>query len=151
MARNSAKKGFTLVEMIIVIALIAIITAIATPGYRAFMEQRRLKGAARQVMTHLMEARMKAVSINERVKVSFESNHEYEMWNDANSNGTVADNEGDDIERDLYPDYYDVTFSATADPVFQPNGTATGSTITLTNGSGTQTVSVSTAGRVKIN
>ena len=145
------KKGFTLVELIIVIAVMAIIAAIAAPSYQTYMKSRRLKGAARQVMTHLMEARMKAVSINERVKVSFESNHEYEMWNDADRNGTVADNEGDDIERDLYPDYYDVTFSATADPVFQSNGTATGSTITFTNGSDTQTVSVSTAGRVKIN
>ncbi len=149
--KNSAEKGFTLVELIIVMAIMAIISAIAVPNYKAFMTQRRLNGAAREVMSSLMEARMKAVSINQRVKVSFESDHEYEMWNDADSNGIVADNEGDDIERDIYPDYYDVTFSASANPVFQTNGTASAGTITLTNASGTREVTVSTAGRVKIN
>ena len=151
MARSHAERGLTMVELVIVVAVMAIISAIATPGYQTVMTQKRLKGAAREVMTILMGARMKSISINERVKISFESDHEYEMWNDADRDGTVDANEGDDIERDLRPNYYDVTFDASADPVFQPNGTSSGSTITLSNPSGTQTIYVSTAGRVKIN
>ena len=145
-------KGFTLVELIIVVAVMAIIAAIAAPSYQSFMSQRRLNGAAREVMTRLMEARMKAVSLNQKVKVSFASDHEYEIWNDADSNGTVADNEGADIEMDIHTDYYDVTFSATANPVFQPRGTVSpGSTITLTNSSGSKYVKVALiTGRIKI-
>jgi len=152
MAVSPKKAGFTLVELMIVIAIMAILAGIAAPNFQAYMAQRRLNGAARQVMTDLMAARMKAVSLNQKVKVSFTSDHEYEIWNDADGNGTVADDEGDDTERDIHPDYHDVTFSASADPVFQPRGTATYSKITLTSASGPKKyVKVSSwTGRVKI-
>ena len=146
------KAGFTLVEMMIVVAIMAILATIAAPNLQTYMTQRRLNGAARQVMTDLMAARMKAVSLNQRAKVSFGSNHTYQIWNDADGNGTIADNEGDDIERDIHPDYHDVTFFASANPVFQTRGTATDSKVTLTSSSGPEKyVKVAfTTGRVKI-
>lgn len=152
MKKNADSKGFTLVEMMIVIAVMAILAAIAAPNFQTYMTQRRLNGAARQVMTDLMAARMKAVSLNQKVKVSFGSNHTYQIWNDADGNGTVDDNEGDDIERDIHPDYHDVTFSAAA-PIFLPRGTVfpgSNCKITLTNSSGSKDVRVASTGRVKI-
>ncbi|MDY0188167.1 MAG: GspH/FimT family pseudopilin [Syntrophus sp. (in: bacteria)] len=144
-------RGFTLIELMVVIAIMAIMAAIAAPNFKSFMAQRRLNGAARQVMSDLMAARMKAVTINQKVKVSFTGNHAYEIWNDANSNGTVADNEGDDVAKDIQVDYHDVTFSSTANPVFDPRGTAAAlATVTLTNSAGSKTVSVAITGRVVI-
>jgi len=151
MMRNSAKKGFTLIELMIVIAIIGILAGILAPNLKNYMAQRRLNGAARQVMGDLMAARMKAVSLNQRVKVSFIDSHQYEIWNDANSDGTVDNDEGDDIAKDIHQDYHDVTFSATANPVFQPRGTVSpGTTVTLTNSSGSRYVKVAIAGRVMI-
>ncbi len=150
-AGTQKKTGFTLIEMMIVIAVIAILASIAAPNLQSYMAQRRLNGAARQVMTDLMAARSNAVSLNQKVKVFFGSNHTYQVWNDVDGNGTVANDEGDDIERDIHPDYHDVTFSASADPVFQPRGTVSpSSTITLTNSSGLKYVKVALTGRVKI-
>ena len=134
----------------IVIAIIGILSAIAAPNLQNFMAQRRLNGAARQVMGDLMAARMKAVSLNQKVKVSFTGSHQYEIWNDANGDGTVDNDEGDDVARDIHPDYHDVTFSATA-PVFQPRGTASTTTVILTNSSGSRNVTVAITGRVMIN
>lgn len=143
--------GFTLLELLIVIAVMGIMATIAIPSYQTFMAQRRLNGAARVVMSDLMAARMKAVNLNQRVKVSFGSNHTYRIWNDADGNGTVADNEGDNIGKDIHPDFYDVTLSKTADPIFHPRGTASlGTTVTLTNSRGSKCVKVATAGRVMI-
>jgi len=152
MAITHKKAGFTLIELMIVIAIMAILAGIAAPNFQTYMTQRRLNGAARQVMTDLMAARMKAVSLNQKVKVSFGSNHTYQIWNDADCNRTVADNEGEDIERDIHPDYHDVTFSASANPVFQTRGTATISTITLTltSSSESKDVKVYLTGRIKI-
>lgn len=152
--KNDMKRGFTLVELMIVIAVIAIISAIAAPNFTTYMAQRRLNGAARMVMSDLMAARQKAVSMNQNVKVSFVSNHSYEIWNDANNNGTVADNEGEDVVRDIHPDYYDVTFSSNTSPEFRPNGTvvaATNGTVTLSNATESKQVITSSAGRVRIN
>src|SRR3990172_7707402 len=148
----SSHKGFTLIELMIVIAIMGIMAAMAFPSYQTFMTQRRLNGAARQVMSDLMAARMKAVNLNQKVKVSFGSDHAYQLWNDADGNGTVDDDEGDDIVKDIHPNYYDVTFS-TAAPIFLPRGTVlpgSNSNITLTNSSGSKYVKVASTGRVKI-
>ena len=149
MTRHADKRGFTLVEMMIVIALLAIIAAIAAPNFQTYMAQRRLNGAARQVMTDLMDARMKAVSENNQFKVFFLDTHQYKVLDDENNNGTEDTGEAS-VTKDIQSNYPGVTLSASAHPIFYPRGTAWGTTVTLTNTSGSKSVSVSTAGRVKI-
>lgn len=146
-------RGFTTIELMIVIAIFGILAAVAIPGFVSQMPRYRLNGAARQVMGDLMWARMQAVSLNRRVKVFFFNNHEYKICDDADNNGTVADGEGDVQVKDIQDNYHDVTFdlTATADPVFSPRGTATNRTITLTNSNGSKSITISIAGRVKIN
>jgi len=149
MIRHAGKRGFTLVEMMIVIAVLAIIAAIAAPNFQTYMAQRRLNGAARLVMTDLMDARMKAVSENNQFKVFFLDTHQYKMLDDENNNGTEDTGETS-VTKDIQSNYPGVTLSASAHPIFYPRGTAWGTTVTLTNTSGSKSVSVSTAGRVKI-
>ena len=147
------QSGFTLIELIIIIAILAIFAGIAVPNFLSYMPKHRLNGAARQVMGDLMAARMKAVKLNHRVKVFFYSNYQYKICDDANNDETVADGEGDVQLRDIQNEYSDVTFDSSnpPDPVFSPRGTATTTTITLQNSSGSKDITISIAGRVKIN
>jgi len=143
------ERGFTLVELIIVIAIMAILAAIAAPNYQSFMTQRRLNGAARQFMSDLMLARMQAVTQNNNFKVSFRNYHEYQILDDDNNNGTADTGEALVI-KNIQTDYHDVTFSRIASPVFEPRGTAINTSATVTNPAGSKTISVNIAGRVKI-
>ena len=104
-----------------------------------------------------MAARMKAVKLNQRTKVFFDSSSQYRICDDADKDATVADGEGDVKTRNIQTNYQDVSFDLdnTTDPVFSPRGTATNRTITLTQTSGgstnTKSITISIAGRVKIN
>jgi type IV fimbrial biogenesis protein FimT len=133
------KIGFSLLELMIVLAIMGILSAIAAPNFINYMAERRLNGAARMVMSDLMAARQKAVTQNINVTVAFTSDHEYTITGDA----TV---------RDIQRDYYDVTFTASGNPIFYPRGTAWGTTVTVTSSKTgvSKYVRAASTGRVKI-
>jgi type IV fimbrial biogenesis protein FimT len=146
------ESGFTLMELILVMVVMGIVAAIAIPTFMGLLPAMRLNGAARQVMGDLMNARMEAVKQNHEFKVFFLNNHEYKILDDNDSDG--VDDGGLETSKtvDIQNNYEDVTLSDTGDPIFSPKGTATTlSTITVQNASGSKTVSISIAGRVKIN
>jgi len=146
------KYGFTLVELMIVLAIMGIVSAIAAPNFINYMADRRLNGAARMVMSDLMAARQKAVSQNNEFKGFFNaSNHQYTILDDDDNDGTADTGEATEV-RDIQTDYYDVTFSASANPIFYPRGTAFGTTVTLTSSRTgvSKYVKVALTGRVKI-
>jgi len=153
MSLHNKQSGFTLIEMMIVIAIMGIFAGIAIPNYLSYMPKHRLNGAARQVMGDLMAARMQAVSQNNEFKVFFDlsiNNHEYTILDDDDNDGNIDDGEWTQT-KDIQSEYSNVTFSnVTADPIFRPRGTAYGTTITLTNSAGSKYVKVATTGRVKI-
>jgi type IV fimbrial biogenesis protein FimT len=146
--------GFTLIEMMIVVAVFAIMAAIAIPSFMTLLPGMRLNGAARQVMGDLMAARMKAVKENNEFKVFFNSpgTNQYQILDDDDNDGTADTGEAITTPpKNIQDNYHDVTFTSTNNPIFSPRGTATSlPTITLQNSSGSKSVSVSIAGRVKI-
>ncbi|MEI8173705.1 MAG: GspH/FimT family pseudopilin, partial [Deltaproteobacteria bacterium] len=139
------------IELMIVIAIMAILSAIAIPNFQTYMAQRRLSGAAREVYGNLMAVRMQSISENKRIALNIDNNHQYTMLRDNNPNGFFT-GETIGLPKDLHPAYYDVTFSSSGTViVFSPNGTGSTGTIGLTGSTGTKSITTSIAGRIKIN
>lgn len=144
--------GFTIMEIMIVIAIIAIMSSIATPNLRNYMTQRRLNGASRQIMSDLMHARMQSVSHNNNFRVIFNGDGKQYTILDDNNNDGDADSGEQAVGKNIQTDYPGVTFNSNNNPIFSPRGTASSlPTITVTNSGGTKTITVAITGRVKIN
>lgn len=72
------RKGFTLNELMIVIAVIAIVGAISIPTIVNSMPKYRLKKSARDLCSNMRKARMIAVKQNRNVAITFDlANNEY--------------------------------------------------------------------------
>lgn len=144
------QKGFTLIEMIVAVAIIATLTGIAIPVYIGMKPSIRLSGATRQIIGDLMWARMQAISQNNEFKIFFLDNHRYTILDDDDGDG-IIDSAELTVTKDIHDEYYDVTFSSGNNPIFHPRGNASNWTsITITNSSGTKTVKIISTGRVKI-
>ena len=64
--------GFTLIELMVVIGIVGILSAIAIPSYFQWLPRHRVGNAARTVMSTLEFARINAVKTNADVAVIFD-------------------------------------------------------------------------------
>jgi type IV fimbrial biogenesis protein FimT len=72
--RNSATGGFTLVELLAVIALIVIVTAISAPFYLSYQRAQETNGAARELVAALNQARQLAITRSTSFSVESQTN-----------------------------------------------------------------------------
>jgi type IV fimbrial biogenesis protein FimT len=83
--------GFSLAEVLTVIGLIAIISAIAIPNYIAMLPDYRLKDAARTLFSSMQKAKLEAVKRNTNVAISFSvASGSYEVFVDDGAGGGTS-------------------------------------------------------------
>ena len=61
MRGKSRDHGFTLIELMVVVALLVILAALAAPSFRSMIEMQRLRGINAQIVTDLQYVRSEAV------------------------------------------------------------------------------------------
>lgn len=84
------KKGFTLVEVMVVIAIVGIVAVIAVPSMTGWRSDRQLRGAINNLASDIQLARLKAIREAEVVSVVFDTtNNGYTLHLDPNQNGTL--------------------------------------------------------------
>jgi type IV fimbrial biogenesis protein FimT len=69
-----AQQGFTLIELMVTIAVAAILVALAVPGFQSVVNGNRLATAANEMVASLQTARMEAIRRNRRVAVCTSGN-----------------------------------------------------------------------------
>lgn len=91
-----SRHGFTLIELIIVIALIGIIGGIAAPLINSYMRDARLRESVRNLKSDFELAKIRAVRANAHVAVTFDTvNDRYTIFVD---DGAGGGNPGDLIQ-----------------------------------------------------
>ena len=130
--------GFTFIEVMTTIVIIAILAALAMPHFTQLLPGIRLASAARQIATDLQLAKMRAIAQHTSQTVTFtQSSSSYTFGADTRSLPT------------LYPGTT-ITNITGGNPVFSTMGTASAWTITISNNGKTKQVSLTTIGRVSI-
>lgn len=64
-------KGFSMVEMLVVMAIIGIVMAISIPAYLSYLPRIRLKAAAREITSDMQYAKVQAIKTNTTTAVLF--------------------------------------------------------------------------------
>jgi prepilin-type N-terminal cleavage/methylation domain-containing protein len=118
-----SKHGFTLLEILYVIVIVAILSAVATPFIRNWLADIRVKTAARQVQLDLMWARSQAIHLNTRVVIKVTavgnatgctvSGGGYTIFADNGAGGGIA---GDGVQNGSEPTLKSVVFQAAGGP-----------------------------------
>ncbi|RZB38435.1 MAG: hypothetical protein SRB2_00183 [Desulfobacteraceae bacterium Eth-SRB2] len=68
------KAGFTLTELVIVIAVLGILTAVAVPSFLSWLPKYRLRSAVRDLYSNQQLAKMAAIKTNQKCRVNYRVN-----------------------------------------------------------------------------
>ena len=148
--QTPSDRGHTLIELVMVTGILIIVAMLSQNWLTSQLPKWRLNGAARQVVSDFLSAKMQAVTQGNKHRVTFLDNHRYTILDDDNSNGKP--DPGEHVAtRDVQADYVDVTFTSTNSPIFHPRGTASNlATVILSNSAGSKTITIGITGRVKV-
>ncbi len=80
----SRSRGFSLIELLVCVSILGIVSSLAAPSLGAMYQNYQMKAVARQLVTDLQLARMRAISQKLDYKVTFDgANNRYRVMQGA--------------------------------------------------------------------
>lgn len=167
-SQQSPQQGFTLVELMVTLSVVAIIAVMAAPSFNTFFDKRRVIDAAEDLYLNMQKARSEAITRNTDIYMRFHQSAggwQYAISQELDCNLTITDptnaaaciliiddgdgnpteNEDRVLHRYTNNDYTDVSMALafvpsnlTFDPVRGTTNTTGTTTITLTSAGGKQ-------------
>ena len=129
-------RGLTLLEVLMVIVLIAVVSAIAIPSFVSIRESMLFREATRGVNTVLRTAKARAIANNRQVRVQFETaNRRYRLqvcdtagaayfcgaWDDPNTWVVLNTGVTINVQAGMAPNVSTIVFSPSATPTTSPS------------------------------
>ena len=167
---EKGNSGFTLIEMIVVIAIMAVMLAIAVPGFLGMTPRSSLKTAARDMISNLQLARIEAIRGRKTWAVQFDTGSaRYRILDDDGADDTWNTTDDNVYKTVNFSDYRDVSYGSaqgarpggtvqtdgvtfSAERVtFKSDGSSESGTVYIKNANGDTFAvgSLSAAGRIK--
>ncbi|PID58293.1 hypothetical protein CSB45_04295 [candidate division KSB3 bacterium] len=151
MTMNSSR-GYTLLEVLVVLFIISLISAVSTPNFLTWLQSYRLQAAAASLSNHLQSTRLLAILKGTphemQVRPATKGNY-YQIVEDPKGEDRLVATIGRVI---LDKEFRGVVISSTTSKalMFTPRGTAKSGNIQLRNSRGeTIKITISQYGRVK--
>ena len=128
--------GFTLIELGVVMAMVGIMALFVAPAIGQWLDNFRIRQAARDISSTLQQAKMQAISTKTQQTVTF----------DVDNDTYVLSGETKAVPRGV-----NIVTGSAASVDFLPNGTSSGGTITIDNEAGRQfQIDINGVGRISI-
>lgn len=139
----SRTTGFTLYELLLVVALLLILVILAAPRYMALRDRIAVDGAASGIVRALVDARAAAVRLGTRAAVAI----------DTQTAALAVHVQADTLARIPLHDLFGVTLASSRDSMaYSATGLgygASNASIIVRRGAAAETVSISRTGRVR--
>ncbi|MBW2576380.1 MAG: GspH/FimT family pseudopilin [Deltaproteobacteria bacterium] len=94
------RSGFTLIELVVVIAVLGILTAVGVPNFLSWLPKYRLKSAARDLYSNMQLAKMTAIKSNQNCTVTYSTDPDQYVLSGGLSKTVVLEDYGSGVNFD---------------------------------------------------